>query len=351
LGEDIGKLPLSVVQRQPNGAKRPRPDHPLHELLAWQPNPWQSAMEFKQTLMLHALLCKAGYAFINRAKDGSVLELIPLLPSRVIPRQLPDWTIVYDVADGSGGQMRLAREQVFALQGPSWNGFSALELLTQGSEAIGLAMAAEQTQALMHGNGAKPGGVLSSPNVLTTEQIARIKDQFQMGYGGVQNAFRTLLLDNGIKWEPFQMTGVDLQHLETRRFQVEEISRLFGVYPQRIGYSDKTATYASASAFMLAYVIDCLQPWAVRLEQAIRRDLFTSVERNLGYEAFIDFEGLLRGSPTERAQYYQAAIAGGWASRNEVRLKDGWGDPIPGLDEILPPLGSTAVPPPKGNAP
>jgi HK97 family phage portal protein len=127
-------------------------------------------------------------------------------------------------------------------------------LIRQASEAIGLAMATEETQARLHGQGARPGGILTTPNTLTKEQVERIKAQFADGYSGVANAFKTLLLDNGMKFEPWQMSGVDAQHLETRRHQIEEICRFFRVFPSMIGYSDKTTTYASAEAFFTAHV-------------------------------------------------------------------------------------------------
>jgi HK97 family phage portal protein len=345
IAEDIAKLPLRLMQENRNGSKKILYDNPLHRLLSRRPNEWQSSFEWRATMVLHALLCRSGYSLINRGADGSVLELIPILPQAVIPRQLADWTVVYDVRDGRGGMITVPRENMHVLHGLSWNGFSALDMIHQGSEAIGLAMAIEQTQAVSHGNGAKLGGLLSTTSVLKQEQIDRLKDQFQQNNAGVQNAFKMLVLDNGFKFEPWSQTGVDGQHLETRKFQVEEVCRLLRVFPQMIGASSATPTYASAESFFGAHVVHTLMPWVVNWEQAMLRDLISEDDVRNGVEAKFDMNALLRGSADQRATYYESAIArAGWMSRNEARRMEDL-DPLPGLDTILPPAGSTSPAP------
>jgi HK97 family phage portal protein len=249
----------------------------------------------------------------------------------------------------------IAGANMHVLHGLSWNGYSALELINQGREVIGLSLATEQTQALSHGNGTKPGGLLSAEGTLKTEQIDRIKEQFASNFSGVNNAFKTLVLDGGMKWTPFQMSGVDGQHLETRRFQVEEVARLFGISPIMIGVTDKATTYASAESFFGQYVGTTLMRWVARWEQAMLRDLIPEERVQLGVEAKFDLNSLLRGNADERASFYESAISrAGWMSRNEARRLEDL-DPLPGLDEILPPAGSTApsaaAPPPSKKPP
>jgi HK97 family phage portal protein len=338
--EDLGKLPLKVQVETKNGEKRTAYEHPLYRVLYRRPNEWQTSMEWRMTMALHALLGRGGYSLINRSATGEVLELIPLLPHTVIPRQDINWNVTYDVTDAKGKIVTLQRDQVHVLHGLSWNGFTALDLVVQGREAIGLAMATEETQARMHSNGAKPGGLLSTTAVLTKDQIDRIKEQFAASYSGVQNAFRTLVLDNGLKFEPWMMTGVDGQHLETRKHQVEEICRMFRVFPQMIGAASATPTYASAESFFGAHVIHTLMPWVTLWEQAMLRDLFTEAEVNAGYEAKFQIQALLRGSAEQRAAFYESAInpaRGGWMTRNEARRLEDL-NPISGLDNILTPL-------------
>lgn len=228
------------------------------------------------------------------------------------------------------------------LHGLSWDGLSALELVKHGREAIGLAMALEETQARLHGNGARPGGTLTSPNPLTKEQIDRMKASFDAGYGGLDNAFKTLLLDNGLKFEAWTMTGVDAQHLETRQHQVAEVCRLFRVFPSMVGFSDKATTYASAEAFFGAHVIHSLMPWVELWEQAMVRDLLTGEEERAGYQPKFFLQGLLRGDAKSRAEFYESAITKGcWMTRNEARRLEDM-NPAPGLDQFLQPLNMQA---------
>lgn len=339
--EDVGKLPLKIIQEDRNGKKSVLYSHPLYRVLYRRPNEWQTSMEWRMTMLLHALLCKFGISFINRSSNGEVLELIPLMPHNVKVRQLSNWQLVYDVSDGKGAIVTLDRSQVHVIHGMSWNGFSALDVIQQGTEAIGLAIAIEETQARMHGNGAKPGGVLSTSAILTPEQIERVKQQFAGAYSGVGNAFKTILLDNGLKFDGWAMTGVDGQHLETRKMQVEEICRLFRVFPQMIAAGTATPTYASAESFFGAHVGHTLQPWVTLWEQAILRDLLTEEEVIKGIEAKFMLQGLLRGSAEARSAFYTEAINAGWMTRNEARRLEDM-NPIEGLDQILTPLNMSA---------
>ncbi len=338
---DVGKLPLKLMHEDRSGKKQVARPHPLHKVLSRRPNEWQTSMEWRMVMLLHALVGKGGYSYINRSEDGAVLELIPMLPGSVKVVQASDWSISYEWTNGKGAVTRIRREDVHALHGLSWNGVTAMPVVEQGREAIGLAMASEETQARMHGQGARPGGFVSTSAKLGEQEVLNIKKTFAEGYTGVDNAFKTLLLDNGLKFEPWTMNGVDGQHLQTRKHQVEEICRFFRVFPAMIGYSDKATTYGSAEAFFGAHVVHSLQPWVVLWEQAMERDLLTEKEVDDGFFVKFSFEGLLRGSSADRAEFYKAAINDGWMTRNEVRSLEDL-NPLPGLSEILRPLNMTA---------
>jgi HK97 family phage portal protein len=336
--EDIGKIPLKLIREDKDGEKKAARDHPLYPLLAHQPNEWQTSMEWRMWMMLHALLAKGGYSFINRAPDGEVLELIPLMSHRVTPKQDARWNVTYDVTDANGSITTLRRDQVHVIHGLSWNGLSALELISAGREAIGLALAAEESQARLHGQGARPGGVITTEQSLSDPQVDKIKADFANSYAGIDNAFKTLLLDKGLEFKPWAMSGVDAQQIETRRFQVEECARLMRVFPSMIGYSDKATTYASAEAFFTAHVVHTLTPWVVNWEQAIARDLITKGERSRGLHAKFYLTSLLRGDSAARAAFYESAITRAcWMTRNEARRLEDL-NPIPGLDEMLTPM-------------
>ncbi len=357
LCEDVGKLPLKLMREGRDGTKEVARRHPLHRVLSRRPNEWQTSMEWRMTMLLHALLGPGGYSYISRNPAGEVIELIPMLPGSVAVKQSSDWSISYEWSNAAGKILRLPRESVHALHGLSWDGVRALPVIQQGREAIGLAMASEETQARLHGQGARPGGIVSTTAKLGEQEVANIKASFAEGYTGVDNAFKTMLLDNGLKFEPWTMNGVDGQHLQTRKHQVEEICRFFRVFPSMIGYSDKATTYGSAEAFLGAHVVHSLLPWIVLWEESLERDLLSDSEQNEGFFLKFFFEGLLRGSAQERAQFYESAVTRGcWMSRNEARRLEDL-NPLPGLDEMLRPLnmqsgqgtagGPGGVPPPK----
>jgi phage portal protein BeeE len=214
LCEDVGKVPLKLMRSNPDGSTEICRTHPLHRVLSRNPNEWQTSMEWRMTQLLHALLARGGYSWINRSSEGEVLELIPLMPQFVIPKRDRNWNITYEVRDIDGTIAILPRESVHVLHGLSWDGLNGLDVTYQGGEAIGLSIATEETQARLHGQGTRPGGVITTTSKLDDKQIDRLKLQFANNYSGVANAFKTLLLDNGLEFKPWAMSGVDAQHLE-----------------------------------------------------------------------------------------------------------------------------------------
>jgi HK97 family phage portal protein len=221
-----------------------------------------------------------------------------------------------------------------AIHGLSWNGYSALEAIVMGREAIALAAATEESQARLHGQGVRPGGIVSTKEGLSDEQVEKVRADFAANYQGLDNAFATLLLDFGLEFKPWAMTGVDSQHLETRCHQIEECCRFLRVFPAIIGYADKTTTFASAEQFFLAHVVHTLQPWFTLWEQAIGRDLLTEREHAAGLYSNFVMQGLMRGDAKSRSEYYKNGITDGWLTRNDARRFEDL-NPLPGLDVPL----------------
>jgi HK97 family phage portal protein len=228
----------------------------------------------------------------------------------------------------------LPRGDVFHLRGPSWTGAAGLDALQVAREAVGLAIATEETHAALHANGTQPGGVLSVKGSLDDAARARLKESWAQYQGGLANRFKTAVLDMDSTWTPLGMKGVDAEHLDTRRFQIEEICRDLKVFPQMVGYADKTATFASAEAFFLAHVIHTLNPWIENWEQSLARDLFPDEDDIV---AKFCMQGLLRGDNAARATFYASGITNGWLTRNEARRLEDL-NPIEGLGEPLLPL-------------
>lgn len=333
LSQGIAQMPLRVLREGADESKLPAKDHPAYKLLHRRPNEWMTSFEFRETMMFHAVLCEGAYAYIGRGM-GKLVELIPLVPGRVRPKQSTDYGLTFEVTDSTGKVTTLPRENVLHLHGPSWNGYAGMSAITLAREAIGLAMATEETHARLHSNGAQPGGILSFKEKLTPEAKAQLATDWRAHQAGVSNRFKTVVLDMDATFKAMAMSGVDNQHIETRRYQVEEVCRDLCVFPQMIGHTDKTATFASAEAFFLAHVVHSLGPWVERWEQVFARDLFPDEPEIV---AKFSVQGLLRGDNKTRAEFYASGIVNGWLTRNEARRYEDL-NPLDGLDQPLVPL-------------
>jgi HK97 family phage portal protein len=330
--EDIAKMPFRVMQEQKSGRKAPAKEHPAYWLLRHKPNAWQTPMEFREAAGLHAFLARGAFSLVSRVR-GEPREILPLVPSDVTVRRA-GWEVEYEISNvGTFGP-----RDILHVRGPSWNGHDALAIVNLAREAIGLAMATEESQARLHRNGARPGGVLLYPTSLGDEQKGAIAKAWTAAFGG-GNAFGTAVLDLGAKYERLAMTGVDAQHIETRKHQVEEICRMVRVYPSKIGHSDKTATFASAAEFSRAHVVDSLQPWMERWEQSATRALLTEEEVRDGFFLKLDARMLLEADPAARAAFYKASLgtasSPGWNTPNDIRrLEDQDPSSEPGADKL-----------------
>lgn len=341
LSEGMAQLPSRLRRSRADGRGSDAVlDHPLSRFIQRGPNAWMTWFEFVETLTFNAALGKGGFALKVRGLDGRLLELLPLPSLWVNVKRRSDWSVYYevDISPGSetgGERITVEQRDMFHLRGPSVDGYRALEGIRLAREAIGLSLATEEAHARLHQNGIQPSGLYSVDGTLTKEQYERISQHLQERFAG-ENARRVMVLDRAARWQSLAMTGVDAQHLETRRFQIEEVCRAFRVMPIMVGYSDKAATYASAEQMFLAHVVHSLMPWVRRWETVAARDLLTEKETDAGLYFDLSVRGLLRGDAKTRADYYQKAVQSGWMTRNEVRIEEEM-NPLDGLDQPLTP--------------
>lgn len=335
IAEGCAQVPWRVMQESPDGKSRlPAKSHPLWDLLHRKPNRWQTSFAFRETLLLHVLVGPTGsaYAFKNRVgADRRLRELVLIDPHRVREEVQNDGTLVYTVAGRDGSQRQFGEADIWHIRGPSWNGQTSLSLITLAREAIGLAMAAEETQAKLHKNGVRTTGTYSVDGNLNQKQHIDLSDWIKK-----QAADGFMVLDRNAKWIPHTMTGVDAQHLETRLFQVKEVCRAMRVMPIMVMESDKASTYASAEQMFIAHLVHTLLPWFERIEQSADVFLLSDEERAQGYYTLLEPAGMLRGSLKDTAEYISRLTERGVLTRNEAReLLDR--NPLEGLDEPLTP--------------
>jgi HK97 family phage portal protein len=350
IAEDLAQCPWKVKRRGPNGGAEDASDHPVYPLLHSAPNEWQTAFEFRTQRAFHLVLTGNAYAFVNRVA-GNIVELLPFEPGMVTGRRKSgtQWDWEYVVCWPDGSRSVIPRESMWHTRGRAWSMHEGMSPIRLARESIGLALAAESHSAQLFGNGARPSGVLSTDAKLTTLQLDEIRKAWETIYGG-DNSGKTAVLMGGMKFEPITFDASASGMNETRKMQVEEICRGLGVFPARIGYSDKASTFASAEQFFLAHGKFTLAARAVSLNQSADLALLSKEDRADGLFTRHNLNGLMQGASKDRAEFYASGITNGWLTRNDVRrLEDE--NPLPGLDTPLMPLNMTDGSKPPTNKP
>lgn len=339
IANGIAQVPFRVYQEEGDGGRTPAADHPLAQLIYRRPNKWQTSYEFRETIMFHVLLTGNAYVFVNRVgSQRQVLELVPLEPKRVEVKQLPDLSLEYRVSSDTGAAKTFGADAIWHLRGPSWNSWQGLEAVRLAREAIGLAQSLEAGQKHFQDNGAKTSGVLSMTNKLSPEQFTFLAAWLDKHLPGGERFGKPIVLDNDASYTSMAMSAVDQQLIETRKHQIEEICRGFGVMPIMVGHADKTATYASAEQMFLAHVVHTLSPWYQRIEQSADVNLLSEDDLAQGFYTKFTPNALMRGAASDRAAFYTAALGTtqqpGWMTKNEVRA----------LEELSPVEGGDTFP-------
>lgn len=323
VAEGVSQVPWRVYQNV-NGSRKVATEHPLYQRIYRRPNTWQTSFEFRETLVLHMMLTGNAFIFVNRAGIArEVRELIPIEPGRVTVEQLPDHRLQYKVRGRDGTTQLFPSEAIWHLRGASWNSWLGMDAMRLARESIGLTMALEQSQAALNKNGGRVGGLVSIEGSLSDEKYFQLRAWIDKNYGGAENVGKWMIMDRSSKFTPMVMTGVDAQHLETRKFQIEEICREFRVMPIMVGHADKTATYASSEQMFLAHVVHTLLPWYQRLEMSSDINLLSEADLADGYYTKFSPNALMRGAAADRSEFYAKALGSGggkgWMTQNEVR--------------------------------
>lgn len=323
LSEAVAGLPLHLYRYTEGGGKEKALTHPLYRLLHDEPNPEMTSFNFRETLMGHLLLYGNAYAQIIRNARGEVVGLYPLMPNKMTVDRDSAGRLYYLYTRGSDdspvdtetGQVYLPPEQVLHIPGLGYDGIMGYSPLAMAKNAVGLAIATEEYGAKFFANGAAPGGVLEHPGTIKDPQ--RVKDSWNAAYQGSGNAHRIAVLEEGMKYQPIGISPEQAQFLETRKFQINEIARIYRVPPHMVGDLEKSS-FSNIEQQSLEFVKYTLDPWICRWEQSLKRRLFTEEEKQ---EYFVKFnvDGLLRGDYQSRMNGYAVARQNGWMSANDIR--------------------------------
>jgi len=328
LSETFASLPAILYRRLERGKERAI-DHPLYFVLHNIANKEMTSVEFRSTMMAHVLLWGHAYAEIVRNAAGEVKSLWPITPNRVTPFRNSRNELVYKVNLPDNEFVNLSANRVLHI-----SAMLGLSPIAQAREALGMSMAAEEYGARFFSNDSRPGGVLEHPGHLSKEAAQRLRESFESYHAGLANKHRVAVLEEGLKWQQIGLDPQDSQFLETRKFQVGEIARLFGVPPHMIGDTEKSTSWGTGIEQQnIGFITYSLRSWIVRWEQEVNKTLITQDERKFYFIEFL-VDGLLRGDIKSRYQAYSIARQNGWMNGNEIRELENM-NPVEGLDEYL----------------
>jgi HK97 family phage portal protein len=332
VAETVASLPLHVLERTPGGGKRLARELPLYRQLHSQPNGWQTSFEWREQAVFHVGLW--GDAF-SELRAG---QIVPLHPSRMKVERIENGNLRYKYREDRGNETTYANEQILQVRGPSDDGVNGIKIVEECKDAIALARACELHGARFFAAGARPGFVLSTDGQLNAEAREALRSQWDRRHAGVGNSHNTAVLTNGLRpFEIPQSSNTDAQFLELRRYQLEEIARLFRVPGWLLGIG------TAGPQAEIEFVTHTILPWLRRFESAFMRDLIAEDDR---YLIEFDVRGLLRGDSASRSSYYRAMWDIGVLSTDDIRELENM-DPVEGGDVRYRPLnmGTLGAPP------
>lgn len=332
LAEAVASLPLHVYEYQDDGGKKLVHEHPLYYLLHDEPNPEMTSFVFRETLMSHLLIWGNAYAQIIRDGAGRVLGLYPLLPDKMEVQRDDRGNIYYVYSRNSDenpmfkeyGNIKLKAEDVLHIPGLGFDGLIGYSPIAMAKNAVGMTLACEEYGASFFANGANPGGVLEHPGVL--KDPSKVRESWNSVYRGVNNAHKIAVLEEGMKYQQIGIPPEEAQFLETRKFQINEIARLYRIPPHMVGDLDKSS-FSNIEQQSLEFVKYTLDPWVIRWEQSLQRSLLLPGEKGK-YFIKLNVDGLLRGDYQSRMNGYAVGRQNGWFSANDIREMENM-NPIP----------------------
>ncbi|MCG7329917.1 phage portal protein [Streptococcus cristatus] len=322
LAEAIASLPIHVYRHTDEG-KEQDVNHQLYYLLHDEPNPDMTSFVFRETLMSHLLIWGNAYAQIIRDGRGQVLALYPLLPDRMTVKrdEKGELYYVYQRSEEDNpnfkdkGNIILKKSEVLHVPGLGFDGLIGYSPIAMAKNAVGITLATEEYGASFFANGANPGGVLEHPGIL--KDPSKVRESWNQVYQGTNNSHKVAVLEEGMSYKTIGIPPNEAQFLETRKFQINEIARLYRIPPHMVGDLEKSS-FSNIEQQSLEFVKYTLDPWVVRFEQAFQKALLLPDEKKTYFIKF-NVDGLLRGDYQSRMNGYAIGRQNGWLSTNDIR--------------------------------
>ena len=329
ISETIASIPLNVYVYDGETRVIAR-EHPIQKLLAHTPNTVSSSFTFRESMAANLVLHGNAYAKIEFNAAGRPISLTPLNPM-LVEVKIVDGEKVYVFNE----KKTYLDYEVVHVVGLSFNGLTGKSPLTVAREAVAIGLAAQEYGARFYSNGANTGGIITAPGRLSIDAINRLKQSWNRANAGLGASHGTAILEEGMKYEKVGLDPEAAQFLQSRKFQVNEIARIFRIPPSYLADLENSSTRANVEQQAIQFVRDCVTPYVRRFEVEFNRKLFREDEPN--YYAYFTMEGLMRGDLQGRYQAYATARQWGWLSVNDIRDLENL-NPVEGGDVYLQPL-------------
>ena len=323
ISETIASLPLGIYETVNDGNEKAT-DHPLYRLLHDEPNSEMTSFVFREVMLAHLLLYGNSYSQIIRSGKNQVIGLYPLLPDHMDVDRDSKGNLTYTYTTSDGKTVSIKPRDVLHIPGLGFDGVMGYSPIALEKNAIGLGIASEEYGSKFFSNGARPSGILIHPN--TVKNPKALRESWNSAYGGSSNSNRVAILEEGMKFEPIAIPNNEAQFLETRKFQVDEICRIFRVPPHLVGNLEH-ATFSNIEHQSIDFAVHTIRPWLVRIEQAMNRALLSDQEKGRFFVQF-NIDGLMRGDYKSRMEGYAIGRQNGWLSANDIRALENQ-NPIP----------------------
>lgn len=323
ISETVASLPLGVYEATDDGNLKAG-DHPLYHLLHDEPNTEMTSFVFREVMLAHLLLYGNSYSQIIRSGKNTVVGLYPLLPDHMDVDRDSKGNLTYTYTTSDGKTVVIKPQDILHIPGLGFDGIIGYSPIALEKNAIGLGIASEEYGSKFFSNGARPSGILTHPN--TVKNPKAVRESWNSAYGGSSNSNRVAILEEGMTFTPLSIPNNEAQFLETRKFQVDEICRIFRVPPHLVGNLEH-ATFSNIEHQSIDFAVHTIRPWLVRIEQSMNRALFTDQEKGRFYVQF-NIDGLMRGDYKSRMEGYAIARQNGWMSANDIRALENQ-NPIP----------------------
>lgn len=316
----LASMPLLLYEKTPDG-KRRAVNHPLYRLLHNEPNPNMTSHNFRKIMEASLKLWGNAYAWIEFDNSWRVKYLWPLLPGNVFPqRSLQTGELFYDAVLYNGESRRFRAYEMVHIPGLGFDGISGRSPVRQFAETMGFNLDIKSYGRKFFKNGARPSGVLQHPGSLSEEAQKRLENKFDKRYSGIENTGKTILLEEGMTYHQIGVPPEEAQFIESRKYSVEEIARIYGVPPHMIGDLEH-ATFSNIESQDINFAKHSIVPECVNWEQELMRKLLNDDEQ-ARYEIEFNMEGLVRGDMESRYRAYAIGRQWGFLTADDIRAKE-----------------------------